>query len=109
MSKFFESETVRREMEDITDLQKELYTVIMKFPYMSDEAKWEHMQSVKELLDKQQVMWTRLSLSDDPEAQAMKKKIQSSSKDIGFGDADMQTIFKNMKYTIDQMQKHMRR
>ena len=54
-------------------------------------------------------MWTRLSLSDDPEAQAMKKKIQASSKDIGFGDADMQTIFKNMKYTIDQMQKHMRR
>ena len=48
MSKFFESETVRREMEDITDLQKELYTVIMKFPYMSDEAKWEHMQSEKE-------------------------------------------------------------
>ena len=73
MSKFFESETVRNEMEDITDLQRELYKVIAKFPMMSDDAKWHHIETVKELLEKQQVMWTRLTLSDDPQAKIMKK------------------------------------
>tara|TARA_B100000963_G_C22413597_1_gene574375 strand:- start:485 stop:814 length:330 start_codon:yes stop_codon:yes gene_type:complete len=104
MSKFFESETVRNEMEDITDLQRELYKVIAKFPMMSDDAKWHHIETVKELLEKQQVMWTRLSLSDDPEAKKMKKNLERGSIEMGFGDADLGTIFKNMRITLDTLQ-----
>jgi len=104
MGKFFESETVRSEMEDITDLQKELYKVIAQFPQMSDEAKWIHIETVKELLGKQEVMWTRLSLSDDPQAKQMKKNLERGSKELGFGDADLGTIFKNMRVTLDTMQ-----
>ena len=109
MGKFFESETVRSEMEDITDLQKELYKVIAQFPQMSDEAKWIHIETVKELLGKQQVMWTRLSLSDDPQAKQMKKNLENGSKELGFGDADLGTIFKNMKVTLDAMQSNLKR
>ena len=109
MGKFFESETVRSEMEDITDLQKELYKVIAQFPHMSDEAKWIHIETVKELLGKQQVMWTRLSLSDDPQAKQMKRNLENGSKELGFGDADLGTIFKNMRTTLDAMQQSLRR
>ena len=109
MGKFFESETVRSEMQDITELQKELYKVIAQFPQMSDEAKCIHIETVKELLEKQQVMWTRLSLSDDPQAKQMKKNLENGSKELGFGDADLGTIFKNMRTTLDAMQQSLRR
>ena len=109
MGKFFESETVRLEMEDIYHLQRELYQVIAKFPQMSDEAKWMHIETVKELLEKQQVMWTRVTLSDDPEAIRMKESIRNGSKQMGFGDADLNMIFANMRNTLNAMQKSLRR
>ena len=52
MSNFFENDNVRREMEDIYEIQKDLYNVIMQFPSMSDDAKWEHIETLKELLEK---------------------------------------------------------
>ena len=109
MAKFFQSETVRDEMEDIYDMQKELMDVIAKFPHMSDEAKFIHIETVKELLEKQQIMWTRVSLSDDPEAKKMKESIRKGSKEMGFGDADINMIFKNMRYTLDAVQQSLRR
>ena len=96
-------------MEEITELQKELYEVIKDFPKMSDEAKWHHIETVKELLEKQQIMWTRLSLSDDPQAKQMKQNLEKGSKELGFGDADLGTIFKNMRTTLDAMQQNLRR
>ena len=96
-------------MEEITELQKELYEVIKDFPKMSDEAKWHHIETVKELLEKQQIMWTRLSLSDDPQAKQMKQNLEKGSKELGFGDADLGTVFKNMRTTLDAMQQNLRR
>ena len=50
MSKFFDSPIIRDEMQEIMDIQKDLYSVILKFPKMSDEAKWEHIETIKELV-----------------------------------------------------------
>ena len=109
MSKFFDSENVKKEMEEITCLQKELYDVILKFPMMSSEAKVEHIDTVMELLERQQIMWTRLSLTDDPEAKKMKEYIINHSKELGFGDTDLPTIFTNMKRTLEQVQSNLKR
>ena len=109
MGKFFKSDQVRGEMEDIYEMQKELMDVIMKFPYMSDEAKVMHIDTVKELLEKQQIMWTRVSLSDDPEAVKMKKNILAGSKEMGFGDADINMIFSNMRNTLEHVQNSLRK
>ena len=97
MSEFFESETVRNEMQDIQEMQKELMDVIIKFPYLSNEAKVIHIDTVKELIEKQQIMWTRMTLSEDSEARRMVEKIQSNAEDMGFGGSDMGTVFSNMK------------
>jgi len=109
MSKFFESDRVKEEMNEITSLQKELYDVILKFPMMSPEAKVEHIDTVLELLERQQIMWTRLSLTDDKEAKKMKDYIVSHAKELGFGDTDMGTIFSNMKTTLEQVQSNLKR
>tara|TARA_B100001094_G_scaffold170008_1_gene164445 strand:+ start:883 stop:1212 length:330 start_codon:yes stop_codon:yes gene_type:complete len=109
MSKFFDSDRVKEEMNEITSLQKELYDVILKFPMMSPEAKVEHIDTVLELLERQQIMWTRLSLTDDKDAKKMKDYIVSHAKELGFGDTDMGTIFSNMKTTLEQVQSNLKR
>ena len=108
MAQFFESDRIKKEMRDIYEMQKELYDVILKFPYMSQDAKWEHIETLKELLEKQQIMWTRLSLSDDPEALEMKQKVVDQIEILGFGSTDMATIFTNMKDTLDKMQSQLK-
>tara|TARA_B100000073_G_scaffold25991_1_gene20147 strand:+ start:146 stop:478 length:333 start_codon:yes stop_codon:yes gene_type:complete len=107
MSKFFDSSIIREEMEEIFNIQKELYQVIMQFGSMDDQEKREHMEKLKTLLDKQEVMWTRLSLSDDPEAIEMKEKIRMTSAAMGFKDVDMNVIFKNMRSTLDNLAKRL--
>ena len=109
MSDFFENDNVKEEMKNIYDLQKDLYSVILKFPYLSPDAKWEHIETLKELLEKQQIMWTRISLSDDPEAITMKNKLKDQTEMLGFGTTDMTTIFKNMKDTLDKMQSQLKK
>ena len=109
MSKFFESETVRNEMQDIQEMQKELMDVIIKFPYLSNEAKVIHIDTVKELLEKQQIMWTRMTLSEDSEARRMVEKIQNNAEDMGFGGSDMGTVFSNMKKVLNDIQSQMKK
>ena len=68
MSKFFDSEIIQEEIEEINELQKMLYGNVMQFPTMEHDEKVEHIDLLTELLEKQKVMYTRLSLSDDPDA-----------------------------------------
>ena len=75
---------------------------------MSQDAKWEHIETLKELLEKQQIMWTRMSLSDDPEALKMKQRLVDQIEILGFGSTDMSTIFTNMKNTLDKMQSQLK-
>ena len=103
MSKFFGSRIIQEEMQDIFETQKDLYAVIMKFASMNDEEKKEHMKKLISLIDKQEVMWTRLSLSDDPEAKQMKDKIQMTSAAMGFKEVNMNTIFNNMRQTLENL------
>ena len=49
-------------------------------------------------------MWTRLSLSDDPEAKDMKNQLRKSLQGMGFPEGtDMPTIFSAMDDTIDKL------
>ena len=73
---FFSSEVVRAEMTEIAELQEEVYSNVFKFPAMSKEGKLQHVNLLERLLDKQKVLYTRMSLSDDPEAQEMKDRIK---------------------------------
>ena len=78
MSEFFQSEIVREELEQINELQQEIYGKIMNITNLSNEDKVEHIEKLKVLLDKQRVMYTRLALSDDPEAKKLKKQLEDS-------------------------------
>ena len=107
MNEFFQSEIVREELEEINELQQEVYGSLMSFNAMSSEDKMEHIEKLISLLEKQKVMYTRLSLSDDPEADAMKKNLEKSITVLGFPEGtDMITLFNGMAMTIQKMKDH---
>ena len=99
---FFSSEIVRAEMVEISELQEEIYGSVFRFPSMTKEDKIEHVTLLEKLLSKQQILYTRLSLSDDPEAQEMKQKIATSAQMMGLP-VDMNIILNNMSKMLESM------
>ena len=101
---FFDSELVRPEMTEISELQEEIYGSVFKFPSMTREDKIHHVNLLEKLLSKQQVLYTRMSLSDDPEAKEMKERITQSASMMGLPPGvDMNVIFSNMTKMLDIM------
>ena len=84
MSEFFESEIVQDELNEINKMQEEVYGNMMSFNDLDLDEKIEHIEHLSELLDKQKVMYTRLALSDDPQAVEMKEKLRQSVTMLGF-------------------------
>ena len=104
MSDFFDSEIVQEELEKINKMQQDIYKDAFTFPSLSREDRKEHIESLKVLLDKQRVMYTRLSLSDDPQAIEMKKNLEKSVKLMGFpAGTDISVLFDGMTNTIDKL------
>ena len=101
---FFDSDVVRAEMAEISELQEDIYGNVFKFTSMDKEEKLFHVQMLERLLEKQKVLYTRLSLSDDPEAKVMKDRILESAVMMGLPKGtDMNVIFNNMSQMLDVM------
>ena len=101
---FFNSEIVRAEMTEITILQEDIYKNIFKFATMTLDEKKFHVGLLEKLLNKQRILYTRLSLSDDPEAIEFKEKIQEQAVMMGMQETiDINVIFNNMESMIKMM------
>jgi len=101
---FFQSDVVRAEMAEISELQEEVYNNVFKFPSMSSADKRYHIDVLERLLEKQRVMYTRLSLSDDPDAKQMKEQITQSAAMMGLPKgADINNVFNDMSKAVSLM------
>ena len=101
---FFQSDVVRAEMAEISELQEEVYNNVFKFPSMSSADKRFHIDVLERLLEKQRVMYTRLSLSDDPDAKQMKEQITQSAAMMGLPKgADINNVFNDMSKAVSLM------
>ena len=101
---FFDSEIVRAEMVEISELQEEVYSSVMNFASMNNRDKLHHVELLEKLLNKQNVLYARLSLSDDPEAKQMKQNIIESAKMMGLPpDVEITKVFDQMNKMLDIM------
>ena len=104
--RFFDSEIVQEELKEITRLQQEVYSKVFAFSHMGKKEKLEHIGMLESLLRKQQVLYTRLSLSDDPEAKVMKEEICKAASAMGLPpNVDMRILFKNMTDMVGAMRR----
>ena len=101
---FFQSDVVRAEMAEISELQEEVYNNVFKFPSMSSADKRYHIDILERLLEKQKVMYARLSLSDDPDAKQMKEQITQSAAMMGLPKgSDINHVFNDMSKAVSLM------
>ena len=104
MSNFFDSPIIREELEQINELQQEVYGSLIAFPNLSPEEQQEHIDKLSLLLEKQKIMYGRLSLSDDPQAIEMKETMRKSVTLMGFpSGTSVERLFEGMEKTIDQL------
>jgi len=108
MSDFFKSDIIQEELDNINQLQEDIYGSIMTFGGMDRETKLDHVEKLQTLLEKQRIMYTRLSLSDDPQAVEMKENLRKSVSLMGFPpDTDMQVLFDSMSETIESLKNYL--
>ena len=106
MSEFFQSDVVRAEMAEIAELQEEVFSALFTFPSMDQDDQQYHIDCLERLIEKQKILYTRLSLSDDPMAKQMKENIMKGVKDMGLpGNIDMNVVFNDLYRMVDVMKK----
>lgn len=106
MSRFFDSEQVRESLFELDELQYKLFNEILEIPFSDSDKKREHLETMKQFLEKQKVFIFRMSLSDDPEAIEMKNRILDSAEMFGLEPGDnINTFFAKMEETIEKLEK----
>ena len=64
----------------------------------------EHLDMLDDLLEKQQVLYTRMKLSDDPRAKEIAQNVRDSAIVMGFPkDVDCNILFQNMRKTLEKV------
>ena len=107
---FFQSDVVRAELAEIQELQEEVYGALFKFPSLPKEDKQYHVEVLERLIEKQKVLYTRLSLSDDPQAKKMKEEIYNGAAAMGLPtNVDLNILFKNMSHALNVMRQQIDR
>ena len=109
MSAFFESEIIKEALDDINKLQEDVYGKLVHFHMMTYDEQIDHVTKLTELLDKQRIMYTRLSLSDDPDAVVMKESLNKTVALMGYPEGtDIKFLFDNMHTTIDALKEFLK-
>lgn len=88
MSKFFNSEQVQDNLQDIFNTYQEVAAMTAQLSTMSLQDKLDHIEDCKDLIDKQKTFYGRLCLaaSEDSEAADMKARINALSNAFGYKD-----------------------
>ena len=88
MSKFFNSEQVQDNLQDIFNTYQEVAAMTAQLSTMSLQDRLDHIEDCKNLIDKQKTFYGRLCLaaSEDSEAADMKSRINALSNAFGYKD-----------------------
>ena len=102
MSKFFDSEQVQDNLQDIFNTYQEVASMTSQLGRMDKQEKLDHIEDCKVLIDKQRTFYGRLCLaaSEDSEAADMKTRINALSQ--AFGYADLLECMDAMVATLEQ-------
>jgi hypothetical protein len=108
MSDFFDSDIVRNEAKEMEFLQMKAMELTLAGPMKgSKEDQLEYINVVRSLVEKQQVFYMRLKLSEDPRAVEMCEQIEEGAKMLyGWWETEnVMTLMRNMLDKLDQFEK----
>ena len=98
---FFNSDIVQEELHRM----QELYLEINKMGLLlSVDQKKEQLDKMIELIDLQQTMYMRVTLSDDPEAQKMVSQVREAARMVGLSPNDVNhTFYDRLRDNVQKM------
>ena len=108
MNDFFDSEMVRKSMEDIKELQEIVTNSIIQSAlspvYEYEEDELEQLDLVEELLEKQKLMYVRCKLSGDEDAMIIADNMRESLRQMGMSrGTSVEQMFDNLKGSIRKL------
>ncbi len=98
---FFNSDIVQEELQRM----QQLYLEINKMGLLlSTDQKKEQLDKMIELIDLQQTMYMRVTLSDDPEAQKMVSQVREAARMVGLSPNDVNhTFYDRLRDNVQKM------
>jgi len=82
-SKFFQSELVRGDIQEMVELQQFCFRSAMNFILLDNERKIEYFEALERLIEKQQIFHARMQLSEDPEAKSVVESMKQGIVMLG--------------------------
>ena len=90
MSKFFRSEIVQKELEKMQELYLEINRMGL---ILSVDEKRDQLQKMLELINVQQTMYMRVTLSEDPDAKQLVQQVKQAATMLGMPPSDIGPSF----------------
>ena len=107
MSNFFQSELVRGDIQEMAALQEFCFRSVTNLALLNKERKLEYFEALRKLIDKQKIFYTRLSLSDDPEAKMVIENMKQSIVMLGANPKlTILDMFDDLLKKIDAFESH---
>jgi len=107
MTDFFDSDIVREEAQQMEALQMKAMQLTLAAPLDgTKEQAQEYIDTVRALIEKQQVFYTRMKLSDDPRAKDMVRDIEEGAKLLygWWGTDDVRNLMGAMLQKLDEFE-----
>jgi len=104
-SKFFQSELVRGDIQEMAALQEFCFRSVTNLALLDKERKLQYFEALRKLLEKQKIFHARLMLSDDPEAKQVAANMKQAVVMLG-GDSnlDIRSMFDDLLQKIDKFE-----
>lgn len=110
MKDFFDSDIVKKEAEELEELQRTAYEIasLARSGETTKVDQLNYIYTVRELIQKQQIFYTRLKLSDDPRAVDMCKNVEDGARALyGVWDAgNVMSIMTSMLETLEKFEEY---
>ncbi len=104
MSRFFQSELVRGDIQEMVELQQFCFRSAMNFMLLDYDRKQQYFEALERLIEKQKVFYARIELSDDPEAKSVKETMKQGIVMLGATpNTPMQSMFDELLDKISVM------
>lgn len=104
MTDFFNSDMVQQAAREMEQLQMKAMELTLSNPLDGNNKiqQLNYLSVVKELIEKQQIFYARLKLSDDPEAIAARKSVEEGAKML-YGGQESNNVTQIMQQMLDKL------
>ncbi len=107
MGKFFQSELVRGDIQEMAALQEFCFRSATNLSLLDKERKMEYFEALRKLIEKQKIFYTRIKLSDDPEAKSVAENMKQGVVLLGGNpNLNVMDMFDDLLKKIEAFEDH---